>query len=228
MVATCQGGKSSTCPWLFPRAHPDDSTCSAFPGRSLFATWQTWDGRAVFRPQHTSHEIRIVIVLCIRLTLNKEYGVRTVFPQGSGEEHRYHIHICVYVLYIWTYLCSHVCLIHVCDFVNIHISIYSVWSQKQGAWGISEKLKVTQSLHFLWMEKRTSSRAALSTAYQYWTQTEKIVFFSFLFKINVLSPGKRPSSLALPMCSRTAPPSKTQATKSHSKSAHMLGPPTSC
>ena len=25
--------------------------------------------------------------------------------------------------------------IHICDFVNIHISIYLTWSQKQGAWG---------------------------------------------------------------------------------------------
>lgn len=32
------------------------------------------------------------------LTLNKEYGVRTAFPQKLEEEGRYHIHICVYVL----------------------------------------------------------------------------------------------------------------------------------
>lgn len=42
------------------------------------------------------------------------------------------IYLYDHVLYVWTYLCSHV-YIHICDFVNIHISIYLTRSQKQGA-----------------------------------------------------------------------------------------------
>lgn len=87
----------------------------------------------------TQNKDRYSQVYSLRLTLSKEYGGRTVLPQrqkeGGEEEDRYRVHVCVYVLYVGTYLCSSVRLICSCDFVNIHISVCLGWSQKQGAWG---------------------------------------------------------------------------------------------
>lgn len=55
-------------------------------------------------------------------------------PKIRGE--RGTIFTCIFRFCVYEHIYVHVCVcIHVCDYINIRVSSFSVWSQIQGTWG---------------------------------------------------------------------------------------------
>lgn len=71
------------------------------------------------------------------LTPKETWGKNYLLPKILGKRHIPYSYICLWFIcmsiLMFVYGCT-IC-IHICDHVDIHISVSSVWSQKQGTWG---------------------------------------------------------------------------------------------